>query len=191
LAATPVRSRLRYEMSSAIAPEPHAQVTTGSLARALRLPAGFNKRSLAIAAEWRAASRSDAEILERALAFLKAGRYTYTLEPPLLGTDSVDEFLFDTRSGFCEHFSSAFTFLMRAAGVPARVVTGYQGGDLNPIDRIVTVRQWDAHAWSEVWLAGRGWVRVDPTAAVAPERIERGLEAALSEGGESLPGGFL
>jgi transglutaminase-like putative cysteine protease len=185
LAAAPVRNRLRYEMSSVIAPDPQLQTTTGSLARASRLPAGFNKRSLALAAEWRSASRSDAEIVEHALAFLKAGRYTYTLEPPLLGSDSIDEFLFDTRAGFCEHFSSAFTFLMRAAGVPARVVTGYQGGDLNPIDRIVTVRQWDAHAWSEVWLAGRGWVRVDPTAVATPGRIEAGLARAMPE--EALP----
>ncbi|GAB1425751.1 hypothetical protein MASR2M16_29850 [Thauera terpenica] len=97
----------------------------------------------------------------------------------------MDEFLFDTKRGFCEHFASAFTVLMRAAGVPARVVTGYQGGEINPIDGNLVVRQLDAHAWSEVWLAGRGWVRVDPTYVSAPRRIEEGLAAALPAG-ESL-----
>ena len=93
--------------------------------------------------------------------------------------------------GFCEHFASAFTMLARAANIPARVVTGYQGGELNPMNGYLLIRQSDAHAWSEVWLDGRGWMRVDPTAAIAPERIERGLDAALTESGESLPGGFL
>jgi len=181
LSATPVRTRLRYEMTSLIAPAPHADADGGSLARALRLPSGYNKRAVALAEQWRASSGSDMDILNRAIAFLRTGRYTYTLEPPLLGTDSVDEFLFETKAGFCEHFSSAFTFLMRAAGVPARVVTGYQGGDLNPVDRIVTVRQSDAHAWSEVYIAGRGWLRIDPTAAAMPGRIEAGLARAVPE----------
>ena len=97
------------------------------------------------------------------------------MQPPRLGDDAVDEFLFATRKGFCEHYASAFTFVMRAAGVPARVVTGYQGGEFNPLGGYLLVRQSDAHAWSEIWLDDRGWVRVDPTAAVAPERIERGL----------------
>ena len=105
--------------------------------------------------------------------------------------DSVDDFLFNTRRGFCEHFASAFTVLARAAGIPARVVTGYQGGEYNPMGGYLLVRQSDAHAWSEVWLEGRGWVRVDPTAAVAPERVERGLDAAMSRSGEPVPGRFL
>ena len=95
----------------------------------------------------------------------------------------MDEFLYDTREGFCEHFSSSFVFLMRAAGVPARVVTGYQGGEFNPVDRFLAVRQSDAHAWAEVWLVQRGWVRVDPTAAVSPDRIARNLAGALPERG--------
>ncbi|HEY5898393.1 MAG TPA: DUF3488 and transglutaminase-like domain-containing protein [Burkholderiales bacterium] len=179
LANSPVRARLRYEMVSTVAPEPQPSEDRSTLARALRLPPGFNPRALALAHEWRSGSRSDAEILNRALAYLRTGRFSYTLEPPLLGRDSVDEFLFDTKAGFCEHFASAFTVLLRAAGVPTRVVTGYQGGDLNPVDRIVTVRQSDAHAWAEVFLAGRGWVRVDPTAAAMPRRIESGLAQAL------------
>ena len=120
-------------------------------------------------------------MLARAIDFLRQGRYEYTLEPPLLGAHSVDEFLFDTREGFCEHFSSAFVFLMRAAGIPARVVTGYQGGELNPVDNIITVRQSDAHAWAEVFLGRRGWVRVDPTAAAVPGRVESGLARAVPQ----------
>ncbi len=103
--------------------------------------------------------------------------FVYTLDPPRLAENAVDEFLFDTRSGFCEHYAAAFTIVMRAAGVPARIVTGYQGGEFNPLGGYLLVRQSDAHAWSEIWVAGRGWLRVDPTAAVAPERIERGIAA--------------
>jgi transglutaminase-like putative cysteine protease len=176
-----VRSRLRYEMVSVIDPQREPRENRGTLARALRLPADYNKRTMALANEWRAAGGTDVDMLNRGIAFLRNGRFTYTLEPPLLGADSVDEFLFDTKAGFCEHFSSAFTVLMRAAGVPARVVTGYQGGDLNPVDRIITVRQSDAHAWTELFLAGRGWVRIDPTAVAMPQRIDGGLVQALPQ----------
>src|SRR6266571_2230917 len=173
LALAPVRSRMRYDLVSVIAPEPRLFEVRGALPRALRLPPGFNPRAVALADQWRAASASDAEVVARAVEFLRAGRYAYTLEPPLLGADSVDEFLFDTKAGFCEHFASAFAFLIRAAGIPARVVTGYQGGELNTVDRIVTVRQTDAHAWTEVFLNGRGWTRVDPTAAaVGSTRVQ-------------------
>jgi hypothetical protein len=125
-------------------------------------------------------------VLERAIAFLRQGGFVYTLEPPLLGAHPVDEFLFTTKAGFCEHFSSAFVFLMRAAGVPARVVTGYQGGELNPIDQIITVRQSDAHAWAEVFLPKRGWVRVDPTATAVPRRLDAGLARAVAEAEQPL-----
>ena len=182
----PVRTRLRYDMVSMINPQREPRESRGTLNRALRLPPGYNKRTLALAEEWRGAGGTDADMLNRALDFLRRGRYTYTLEPPLLGTNSVDEFLFDTKAGFCEHFASAFTFLMRAAGVPARVVTGYQGGDLNPVDQIITVRQSDAHAWSEVYIASRGWVRIDPTAAAMPQRVDIGLARALPQG-QGLP----
>ena len=185
ISTSPVRSRMRYQLASMIAPEP-VEESAGVLRRALRLPAGFNPRSVALAAQWRAAAASDDEVLIRAIEFLKAGSYAYTLEPPLLGLHSVDEFLFSTKAGFCEHFASAFSFLMRAAGIPARVVTGYQGGELNPIDRVFTVRQSEAHAWVEVYLAGRGWVRVDPTGAAVPGRIESGLARSVPAG-EPLP----
>jgi transglutaminase-like putative cysteine protease len=156
------------------------------LAAALRLPAKVNPRSRALARQLASGASSGEIVLDRVLDHLRASTLIYTLRPPLLGTDTVDEFLFDSRRGFCEHFSSAFVFLMRAAGVPARVVTGYQGGEINPVDGSVVVRQSDAHAWAEVWLAGHGWTRVDPTALAAPLRIEAGLAAALPQG-EPLP----
>ncbi|HXM82185.1 MAG TPA: DUF3488 and transglutaminase-like domain-containing protein [Burkholderiales bacterium] len=187
LARFPVRARMRYDLASVVVP---AGIDTdeeaAALRRALRIPPGFNLRSVALAVKMRAASSSDGEVMTRAIAFLREGRYIYTLEPPLLGADSVDEFLFDTKSGFCEHFSSAFVFMMRAAGIPARVVTGYQGGELNPVDQIITVRQSDAHAWTEVFLKGRGWIRVDPTAVAVPGRVESGLARAV-QAGEPLP----
>jgi transglutaminase-like putative cysteine protease len=138
---------------------------------ALDLPEGYNPRTLALARQWRSeAGSNDAAIVQRALDWVHR-EFAYTLETPLLGRHSVDEFLFDHKAGFCEHFSSSFVVLMRAAGIPARVVTGYTGGYYNRIGDYWLVRRSDAHAWSEVWLQGRGWVRVDPTAAVAPERI--------------------
>jgi transglutaminase-like putative cysteine protease len=181
VSSSPVRSRMRYDLVSIIAPQPELRDSPGVLRRALRLPQGFNPRASALAAQWRAAAADDAEVLARAIAFLRQGRYVYTLEPPLLGADSVDEFLFATKEGFCEHFAGSFAFLMRAAGIPARVVTGYQGGELNSVDRIITVRQSDAHAWNEVFLAGHGWVRVDPTAAAVPGRVEAGLARAVPQ----------
>ena len=183
----PVRARMRYELTSVIADATRADERPSQLQHALRLPRAVNPRARALAEQWRSDSSSDVQVVERALAFLRNGRYVYTLEPPLLGQNSVDEFLFDTREGFCEHFASSFVFLMRAAGVPARVVMGYQGGEVNPVDRIVTVRQSDAHAWSEVFLQGRGWVRVDPTAASAPSRLDAGLARSLQQHAEDLP----
>jgi len=181
VSTSPVRERRRYELTSVIAPEAAARDNDNMLRRALRLPQGANPRASALAAQWRAESASDEQVLVRAVDFLRQGRYQYTLEPALLGTHSVDEFLFKTREGFCEHFASAFVFLMRSAGIPARVVTGYQGGELNPVDNIITVRQSDAHAWAEVFLGPRGWVRVDPTAAAVPGRVESGLARAVPQ----------
>jgi transglutaminase-like putative cysteine protease len=138
---------------------------------ALRLPEGFNPRTVALARQWRReAGADDATIVARALRWIRAD-FAYTLTTPLLGRNSVDEFLFEQKAGYCEHFSSAFVVLMRAAGIPSRVVTGYAGGYHNRYGDYWVVRRQDAHAWAEVWLQGRGWVRVDPTAAVAPERI--------------------
>jgi len=146
-----------------------------------------NPRSKQLALELMAQSGDPAAFVQAVLNKFRDEEYFYTLEPPRLEADSIDDFLFNTRRGFCEHFASAFTFLARAAGIPARVVAGYQGGEFNPMGGYLIVRQSDAHAWSEVWLESRGWVRVDPTAAVAPERIERGMQAALPES-EPVPG---
>jgi transglutaminase-like putative cysteine protease len=149
---------------------------------------GTNARSLQLGRELAARHRGDpllivGELLRR----FRTEPFEYTMRPPLLADNAVDEFLFETRRGFCEHYASAFTVVMRAAGVPARVVTGYQGGEFNPFGGYLIVRQSDAHAWSEVWVDGRGWLRVDPTAAVAPERIESGLIDAVGAD-EPVPG---
>ncbi len=156
----------------------------------LRWPHKRNPRTLDFAQQLRAEGLSDEQLVGRVLQMYREQEFFYTLEPPPLGADSVDQFLFETRRGFCEHYASSFTALMRAAGVPARVVTGYQGGEINELGGYMVVRQSDAHAWSEVWLTDRGWVRVDPTAAVAPSRIELGIESALAASGERLPGSF-
>jgi hypothetical protein len=122
----------------------------------------------------------------RTIRHFTEDKYYYTLKPPLLGEHSVDEFLFASKRGFCSHYASSFVFLMRSVGIPARVVVGYQGGEINPITGTVLVHQFDAHSWAEVWLAGGGWRRVDPTAAVAPNRIEFGLETAMLAEGSFL-----
>ncbi|MEO7387389.1 MAG: DUF3488 and transglutaminase-like domain-containing protein [Gammaproteobacteria bacterium] len=142
------------------------------------LASGTNPRAVALGRELRRAATSDQDYLRRILQMFREQQFFYTLQPPALGEQPVDEFLFRTRAGFCEHYASAFATLARAAGLPARVVAGYQGGERNPVADYWIVRQSDAHAWTEVWLDGR-WVRYDPTAAVAPERIESGLDAAL------------
>ena len=139
----------------------------------LALPAGYNPRTLALAETLRRqAPDGDARaIIDAALQRLRSGGYTYTLEPGVVGRETADEFWFDTKAGFCEHIASAFVVLLRAAGVPARIVTGFQGGEMNGVDGYWTVRNADAHAWTEVWLAGSGWVRIDPTGAVLPGRV--------------------
>ncbi|RYY70994.1 MAG: transglutaminase domain-containing protein, partial [Comamonadaceae bacterium] len=136
------------------------------------LPPGFNPRTLALAGDLvRQNPGADApRLVQAALERLRTGGYVYTLEPGVYGEHTADEFWFDRKEGFCEHIASAFVVLMRAAGIPSRIVTGYQGGEVNNIDGFWTVRQRDAHAWAEVWLEGRGWIRVDPTASVAPSR---------------------
>ena len=182
ISPTPIRSRMRYEMRSYSQFQAPSGANPGDLAQALALPRGVNPRARALASEWRESLPDNAAIVRRAVEFFRGSRFEYTLQPPLLGENSVDEFLFDAKQGFCEHFASSFVFLMRAAGVPARVVTGYQGGDTNPVDGYMVVRQADAHAWAEVWLAGGGWTRVDPTAAAVPVRVELGITAAAPAG---------
>jgi transglutaminase-like putative cysteine protease len=149
-----------------------------------QLPPNSNPRALALGRQWRADGLADAAIIDAALKMYRQQPFFYSLHAPATGRNSIDEFLFDTRKGFCEHYASSFTFLMRAAGLPARVVTGYQGGEKNAYGDYYIVHQQDAHAWSEVWLEGRGWVRVDPTAAVAPNRIDRSIGEALAGSGD-------
>jgi transglutaminase-like putative cysteine protease len=185
LAREPLRARSRFSFASSVDYHANRAESAAILQQSLSLPAAINPRARALADRWK--SRPPARIADAVLSMFRNEDFHYTLRPPLLGADAVDEFLFGTRRGFCEHYASAFVFLLRAAGVPARVVAGYQGGEVNPVDGYLIVRQSDAHAWAEVWLAGEGWVRYDPTAAVAPSRIEQGIVAALPEG-EPLPG---
>lgn len=180
LALRPVRARMRYETSSWLTYRTGLEESSRNLQRALALPPGYNPRTRELALRLKQENPSARELVARSLALFREQPFFYTLAPPLLGRDSVDEFLFDVRRGFCEHYAASFVVLMRAAGVPARVVTGYQGGVINPVGGFMTVRQSEAHAWAEVWLQGEGWVRVDPTAAVAPQRVEAGISAAVA-----------
>jgi len=167
-------------------------VTTSELRKELRrldtyIPRNRNTRTIELARQMRESAGSDEAFIQSVLTKFGSEEFYYTLQPPALDANAVDDFLFNTRRGFCEHFASAFTVMARSVGIPARIVTGYQGGEFNPMGGYFTVRQSDAHAWTEVWLEGQGWQRIDPTAAIAPERIERGLDAAISSE-ESVPG---
>jgi Transglutaminase-like enzymes, putative cysteine proteases len=181
-----VQRRIRYELTSY--PDYRLDIENlPELHRALQLPYGSHAKTIALARAWRRSGTDPASLIARALRLFNEEKFYYTLTPPLLTGDNVDEFLFSTRQGFCEHYASAFTVLMRAAGIPARVVTGYQGGEYNPAGNYLIVYQRDAHAWAEVWLEHRGWVRVDPTAAVAPERVRLGIRSALPRRNPGYP----
>ena len=186
LSTRPIRNRLRYDVSSQLDYRYGLDEQPALLRRALQVPRGYNPKSLELARQIRQRSSTDADVARNVLDVFRSQPFFYTLVPPELGRDSVDEFLFLTRRGFCEHYASSFAFLMRAAGVPARVVVGYQGGEMNPLGDYMIVRQSEAHAWAEVWLPNEGWVRVDPTAAVSPARIQAGIAAAVPAG-EPLP----
>lgn len=175
----PVDQRLRYEMTSYLDYRYGEDLNRGFRALALTFDERRNPRTVALGRQWARESSSPVEVVNRALQYFNA-QFTYTLEPPLLAPDHpYDQFLFEVKRGFCEHYAGSFALLMRAAGIPSRVVTGYQGGEINPLNRELIVRQADAHAWVEVWLEGRGWVRLDPTSVVAPDRIDGGIDAAL------------
>lgn len=151
-----------------------------SLQRLLQLPETGDPRSRAWAQQLKREHPQTEQLVQAVLRNFHEQPYHYTLRPQAVGVDSIDDFLFETRSGFCAHYAGAMTFVLRAAGIPARVVAGYQGGESNPSGSYVQVRQFDAHAWVEYWQAGKGWTRADPTFEVAPERIEQGLEQALA-----------
>ncbi len=171
----PVSSRILYQAASQL------RYNTGALSeaerqRGLQLPDNITPRMRALVADWESQGGNRASVVLQALRYFREEPFYYTLHPPPLSKNPVDQFLFESRRGFCEHYASAFATLMRIAGIPTRVVVGYQGGEYNPMGGYLIVRQSDAHAWTEVWLAGQGWVRIDPTAAVAPERIEQTFE---------------
>jgi len=189
LAQEPVNKRIRYELSS------YPEYALGKsnayeIQRALQLPDNFHIRTIALAQSWANEETDAASIVNRALRMFNEQNFYYSLTPPLLTGDNVDDFLFDTRQGFCEHYAGAFVVLMRAAGIPARVIAGYQGISFNPVGNYYIVYQRDAHAWAEVWLDGRGWVRIDPTSAVAPERVQQGIAGALPEAIIDVPAVF-
>ena len=193
LTARPLRNRLRYEVSSHLRYRYGLDERPELLRRALRLPRGYNPKTVELGRAIRAQSSDDLDVIKQVLNRFRAEPFFYTLVPPELGRDSMDEFLFVTRQGFCEHYAAAFVVLMRAAGVPARVVTGYQGGEMNPLGDYLIVRQSEAHAWAEVWLKDGGWMRIDPTSAVSPARIQIGIAAAVPASDplpSSVRGGF-
>lgn len=181
LSYKPIYDRIQYQVTSHPRFTRARPLSPEERRVALALPKDSNVRSVALAQEFRSLAENDVDVVKKVLHLFRSQPFVYTLRPPLLRENAVDQFLFKTRRGFCEHYASAFVLLMRAAGIPARVVTGYQGGEYNPVGNYLVVRQWDAHAWAEIWLGPRGWVRIDPTGAVAPERIEEGIEAAVGD----------
>jgi protein-glutamine gamma-glutamyltransferase len=175
IASDPVTDAVSYEAVSYTQTRALGELSATARREDTLLPGNANPRARQLALSLRAAAPTDAAFVAAALDYLAGGGFVYSLEPQPLGEDTVDDLLFNTREGFCGHYASAFVDLMRAAGVPARIVTGYLGGEWNVVGQYLLVRQADAHAWAEVWLEGRGWTRVDPTAVVAPERLKRGV----------------
>lgn len=155
------------------------QLSLEMLDRLKELPKGFNPRTVALIKEWKESTNNEQELISKILKLFTEDEFFYTFTPEPLSGNTVDQFLFETKNGFCEHYASAFTFMMRAAGIPARVVTGYQGAVKN--GDYYLIKQSDAHAWSEVWIKDKGWLRVDPTAAVSPLRVEQGSQALISQ----------
>jgi len=177
MAKSVVSERKQYRLSSGTVYNTSA-LSAREIKKGLQLPSQVSPRLEALVAGWRAENPEAKQLAARALRYFREEPFFYTLNPPLTAGDPVESFLFKTRRGFCEHYATAFVVLMRVGGVPARVVTGYQGGQWNTIGGFLEIKQSDAHAWAEVWLAESGWVRIDPTAAVAPQRVERGLDVA-------------
>jgi protein-glutamine gamma-glutamyltransferase len=183
----PVTDVLAYDASSHLRTLPREPLSTRARALETALPEGPNPRARALALQLRAGAADDGHFTRMVLEWFKSQGLEYTFEPDPTSLDSVDSVLFDTRRGFCGHFASAYASLMRAAGIPARVVTGYLGGEWNPVGGYFVVRQSDAHAWTEVWLEDRGWTRIDPTAVVEPDRLRVGVYEVMTS--ESAPVG--
>ncbi len=180
LSAARISQPFSYRVKSALNYRADVRLPQWLARRNLLLPAGGDSRTRRLAREWAQQAGSAEAYVDRVLDGFRSQPFRYTLRPPPLQGDRIDQFMFETRQGFCSHYAGAFVFMMRAAGIPARVVAGYQGGELNPLGNYLLVHQFDAHAWAEVWLPGQGWTRVDPTAAIAPERVEQGVEQALA-----------
>jgi transglutaminase-like putative cysteine protease len=179
----PINKRIRYQVFSHTSYRLNADFDAQQIQINLRLPRGFNPETIQFAQKLQQTFPDRKSRIDAVLRYFREEKFYYTLEPPPLGRHSVDEFLFSSRAGFCEHYSGAFVVLMRAMGIPARVVTGYQGGLRNTQDGYFEIKQSDAHAWAEVWLEQAGWVRIDPTAAVAPDRILKNLDATQKNTG--------
>jgi len=175
-----VKTVTRYRQVSALSSSYESPSRPNPLLTQL---SGRNPKAMKFATEMRSQSSSDLEYAENLLRYFNEKPFRYTLQPSLLGHSPVDEFLFTTRNGFCEHYASAFVVLLRAAAIPSRVVTGYLGGEMN--GDYMIVRQSDAHAWTEAYINGR-WTRFDPTGAVAPSRVEMNMASALGSG-EPIP----
>ena len=189
--STAPQGRYQYQVNSVPYRSLERNLSAETRQRNLALPLEGNQRSRELGHELAQEYQKPHKIAAAAMSRFNREAYYYTLFPPVFNTDSIDGFLFKGRRGYCEHYAAAFVYLMRAAGVPARLVGGYLGGEPNPFEDYLSVRQMDAHAWAEIWLDGKGWVRYDPTAQVAPERISLGVEAVLLQREEFSPGGLL
>ncbi len=178
--------RFSYQLTAALSYQLQPLLTQSEKQHYLQLPDSGNNQTRRLARRWLDESQGNQEaFIQRLLGHFNQS-FTYTLSPGRMLGDSIDRFMFDSQRGYCEHYAAATTFMLRAVGIPARVVAGYQGGEWNPYQGYLQVRQYDAHAWVEVWLAGRGWVRLDPTSAVAPERIESSAESFLRNSSDAL-----
>lgn len=180
--STPIDQRISYTAKSFTDYRVQTQLSNTYQRWYSELPEGSNPRTAELARTMRSEAGSDRDFVDAVLQKLNQEEFYYTLEPPPLGSNPVDRFLFDSRRGFCEHYASAFSVMMRSVGIPTRIVLGYHGGELNPMGGHLIVRQSDAHAWTEIWIEDLGWYRIDPTAAVAPERIEMSASDAAFEG---------
>ncbi|MGH8416528.1 MAG: transglutaminase TgpA family protein [Pseudomonas sp.] len=176
----PVAQSVLYNVNSWPDAVRETVLSDGARMQDLQLPAKGNPEAREWASDMHRRYPKPEALVAGVLSYFTEQPFHYTLKPPALGANSIDDFLFGSRAGFCAHYAGAMTFVLRAAGIPARIVAGYQGGELNPDGNYISVRQFDAHAWVEYWQPGVGWRSVDPTAAVAPARIEQGLEQALS-----------
>jgi protein-glutamine gamma-glutamyltransferase len=179
-----IRQRMQYEVSSTTRSDIYQELSDVDKNTLLALPENSNPQTRQLVAQWLAEGLTTDDIIAEMQNNITR-EFSYTLQPPALGTHSIDDFLFKTKSGFCEHFASSFAFVMRSAGVPSRVVVGYQGGTWNEIEQYLLVSQADAHAWVEIWIDNH-WRRIDPTAFVAPGRVESGIDEALTQNDQQL-----